>query len=250
MATGRLRQALEDADAALEARRGDGDGAKELRRMEAAVEELRKHVASLPMAERGGPAQELVDFERRLARRQAAFKVSRAEASREALFAARAEKPAAARRRGPGSQEEAEHAEAKSLSQARDSMRGELERMQQLGQNLDSTSKTISASQDQYQTYDRKLADAAKVLGQLKRKTEEDSKYIWWSFLFFLSVCAYIVLKRLKVFRMIYYGASWTAWSGSTAAGAAQGVLSQAMAAYQQACEHFGIPSAFDVQVE
>ena len=37
-------------------------------------------------------------------------------------------------------------------------------------------------------------------------KTEEDSRYIWWSFYFFMAVVAYIVLRRLKVFKMIYYG--------------------------------------------
>merc|ERR1712224_40352 len=40
-------------------------------------------------------------------------------------------------------------------------------------------------------------ASAKQVLGQLKRRTEEDSKYIWWSFGFFISCVVYIILKRI-----------------------------------------------------
>merc|ERR1712032_778336 len=95
-----------------------------------------------------------------------------------------------------------------------------------------------------------RLDHAAKLLGNLKRKTEEDTKYIKWSFMFFLSVVAYIVLKRLKVFRLMYLGASWTMWSGASAASFLQRCGTQLVDWYRGFCQLVGIPSMSDSQIE
>ncbi|CAE7223430.1 unnamed protein product, partial [Symbiodinium sp. CCMP2456] len=113
------------------------------------------------------------------------------------------------------SAEDAERSEVLALQAARDKMQEELHRMQYVGESLEGSSSTIGRTQTAMQEYDSKLASAAKALGQLKRRMEEDSRYIWWSFYFFLAVVAYIVLRRLKVFKMMHYGASWTAWLGA-----------------------------------
>eukprot|EP00439_Symbiodinium_sp_Y106_P050373 s2483_g6.t1 len=123
------------------------------------------------------------------------------------------------------SAEDAERSEVLALQAARDKMQEELHRMQY--ESLEGSSSTIGKTQTAMQEYDSKLASAAKALGQLKRRMEEDSRYIWWSFYFFLAVVAYIVLRRLKVFKMMYYGASWTAWSGNTVLGTVQSIYLQ-----------------------
>ncbi|CAK9075060.1 unnamed protein product [Durusdinium trenchii] len=119
-------------------------------------------------------------------------------------------------------QEEAEHNEVLELKNARDQMRNQLDRMHYVNENLQDSSRTIGKTKDAMQEYDSKLASAAKALGQLKRKTEEDSRYIWWSFYFFIGVVAYIVLRRLKVFKMIYYGISFGMWSTGSVLEAVQ----------------------------
>merc|ERR1712085_221591 len=92
---------------------------------------------------------------------------------------------------------------------------GTLEQIHEVQKRLDETSDTIAASQAQYSVFDLKLKDASQLLGQLKKRTEQDTKYIWYSFWFFISVCAFIVLRRLKVFRMLYLAFLATWWSGA-----------------------------------
>lgn len=116
------------------------------------------------------------------------------------------------------SQDANDRAEVSSLLRSRDKMSETFGRMSAVGDILDGSSQRLSQANDQLVEYGSKLDSASKVLGNLKRKSEEDSRYIWWSFLFFLSVVAYIVLRRLKVFRMLFFGASWGAWSGTKVA--------------------------------
>merc|ERR1712232_1160137 len=100
--------------------------------------------------------------------------------------------------------EENNRAEVQKLTQTRDRMRNVVGQMETGMEHLEVSSKSIGSTQDQYRIYDEKLASASAVLGHLKKKTEQDSKYIWWSFLFFISVVVYIVLKRLKVFKLMF----------------------------------------------
>ncbi|CAE8622272.1 unnamed protein product, partial [Polarella glacialis] len=204
------------------------------------------------LGKQAGTSEKCQSFRRRLAEHRTVLQARQESDARERLLPTADANGGERRRIAPkaSSQDEAERSEVFALAGARDKMRDELQRMQYVAENLEGSSKTIGATKEQYQTYDSKLADAAKALGDLKRKTEEDSRYIWWSFGFFLAVVAYIVLRRLKVFAMIYYGASFTAWSGSTVAGVAQGGLSTIAGLYQQFCELLGIPSAFDVQLD
>merc|ERR1712228_207179 len=108
-------------------------------------------------------------------------------------------------------------------------------------EQLDSSGKLIGATQDQYRIYEEKLDSASKVLGHLKRKTEEDSKYIWYSFISFLFVVAWIVLRRLKVFRMLYWGGSWAMWSGTSVWGLGRSAVTRLGSFYQSFCELLGI---------
>merc|ERR1712019_230952 len=86
----------------------------------------------------------------------------------------------------PQSREEGERAQVVQLAETRNQMLTEFERFQDLTASLAGQSKTMSATQDQYQEYESKLKQASQKLGQLKRKMEDDTKYIWYSFSFFI----------------------------------------------------------------
>eukprot|EP00405_Crypthecodinium_cohnii_P029981 CAMPEP_0206498356 /NCGR_PEP_ID=MMETSP0324_2-20121206/50923_1 /ASSEMBLY_ACC=CAM_ASM_000836 /TAXON_ID=2866 /ORGANISM="Crypthecodinium cohnii, Strain Seligo" /LENGTH=147 /DNA_ID=CAMNT_0053984483 /DNA_START=43 /DNA_END=482 /DNA_ORIENTATION=+ len=138
----------------------------------------------------------------------------RANKSDEAGPRRRAGAGAAGKKKG---EEEDQQAAYRALTQARNDMGQTLGHFQEVQQRLNETSQTFDATKRQYDDFDFKMKSASQLLGQLKRRTEQDSKYIWWSFCFFLSVVAYIVLKRMRVFRMMHFGASWTYWTGSVA---------------------------------
>merc|ERR1712048_1137876 len=103
-------------------------------------------------------------------------------------------------------------------SRTRDQMAYVVNQMETTLGHLERDSKRLREGQAAVDRYAEKLDSASKVLGHLKKKTEEDSRYILWSFGFFMSVVAYIVLRRLKVFKMLYFGASTTWWASSSTA--------------------------------
>jgi hypothetical protein len=75
---------------------------------------------------------------------------------------------------------------------------------------IDETSRTIGNVNDKYSEYKTKLASAANRLKELKTKMENDDKYIYYSFIFFLSVSGYIFLKRVKVIAITQWFATGT----------------------------------------
>jgi hypothetical protein len=85
------------------------------------------------------------------------------------------------------------------LLQARQEMQTELHRMRSTAAVIDDTSRTIGTVKDKYNDYKTKLASAANRLKELKSKMESDDKYIYYSFIFFLTVSGYVFLKRVKV---------------------------------------------------
>lgn len=191
---------------------------------------LEQTVGSLP----GGAAAATLreDYARRLAGHKAAFQQAAESGDRERLFEDRAGKPTKHSSAAMKSKDENDQAEVASLLRSRDRMHETFGRMAAAGDGLEKSSSRISDTQDAYNTYSIKLASASKALGHLKKKTEEDSKYIWWSFIFFMITVAYIVLRRLKVFRIIFAGASWTWWSGVLVADVVQSVSLNLAEAY------------------
>lgn len=250
-------------DACLQAGEASASAREVLARMEQSLSRIRAQSSSLPEEQCQTAIRKCAEYEDRLKRHRTMLQ-SRAEAgARDQLFERRGDRETSSQQR-PESQEENDRSEVAALAQARDEMRSQLTRMEGVGGTLDNTSRTIGKTQTQYETYSARLASASKVLGDLKRKTEEDAKYIWWSFYFFIAVVVYIFLKRLKVFKILYWSATWTWWSGGQAAnlvGQGAGLLGegaslmqtawlQFQAGYAGFCELLGIPSAFDVEVE
>merc|ERR1712048_949036 len=124
-------------------------------------------------------------------------------------------------------------------SRTRDQMAYVVSQMETTLGQLEGDSKRLREGQAAVDRYAEKLDSASKVLGHLKKKTEEDSRYILWSFGFFMSVVAYIVLRRLKVFRLLYFGASSTWWAGSTTAGVIGSVFTRLADVYESFCLTF-----------
>lgn len=230
--TGLLRE-LQDYDEILaselreSASFGRVDVRETLLQMERSLRSLKSQLGSVPAEQRTQISNRCKDFERHLQGHRQSLERRSHDVSRTRLFNG---KPSAKVK--PTTHEENEREEVRSLARTRDKMQTELQRMNAITETLEHTSSTIKGTRTQYKTYNSALATASKVLGDLKRKTEDDSKYIWWSFLFFLSVVAYIVLRRMKVFRMIYLGFSWTWWSGMSVVGVGQSIASQTSRCY------------------
>ncbi|VWU52532.1 protein transport protein SEC20, putative, partial [Hepatocystis sp. ex Piliocolobus tephrosceles] len=51
--------------------------------------------------------------------------------------------------------------------------------------------------------FESKLKSSAQLILSIRKKAEKDSKYVWYSFFFFISVCCYIILRRLGFIRAI-----------------------------------------------
>lgn len=112
-------------------------------------------------------------------------------------------------------QEENDQAELRTMLQGRDKMNETVSRMSEASNRLGSQSEGIVELNKLNTEYTSKLKTAADVLGDLKKRTEEDSRYIWWSFCFFCLVVTHILLKRLKVYKLGFAALNWTWWSGA-----------------------------------
>ena len=85
------------------------------------------------------------------------------------------------------------------MLQARKEMQTELHKLRTTASVIEESSKSIGSVRSKYQAYKLSIANASNTLKQLKTKMENDDKYIYYSFLFFLCVSGYIFLKRVKI---------------------------------------------------
>ncbi len=103
---------------------------------------------------------------------------------------------------------------------ARKEMETELQRMRSTTAVIEESSRTIGSVNEKYTMYGSSLSKATKTLKALKTKMENDDKYIYYSFVFFLCVSGYVLLKRVKViaittwFASKFYGVA--TWIGSS----------------------------------
>ncbi|CBZ55829.1 conserved hypothetical protein [Neospora caninum Liverpool] len=94
----------------------------------------------------------------------------------------------------------------KRQSQLRDTravMAEELQRMQETQRQLQKSSAAIEQTESTYNVFGDRLASAKGILAALKKRAETDSQLIWFAFLFFLGCCAFVVLRRLGIIRLI-----------------------------------------------
>lgn len=95
--------------------------------------------------------------------------------------------------------EDSDTARKSQLLNARREMETELQRMRSTTTVIEESSKTIGSVNEKYTLYGTSLSKATKTLKALKTKMENDDKYIYYSFLFFLCVSGYVFLKRVKI---------------------------------------------------
>ncbi|KAF4662553.1 hypothetical protein FOL47_006192 [Perkinsus chesapeaki] len=82
-------------------------------------------------------------------------------------------------------------------------MRENVQRMRVTEDALTESSGKIKDVNDEYENnYSGALKTASEAMTSLKRRIDADDKYIWWSFLFFITVCVFIILKRLMIFSL------------------------------------------------
>ena len=94
------------------------------------------------------------------------------------------------------------------LLHARKEMETELQRMRSTTAVIEESSRTIGSVNEKYTMYGSSLSKATKTLKALKTKMENDDKYIYYSFVFFLCVSGYVLLKRVKVIAITSWFAS------------------------------------------
>ncbi|CRG97558.1 protein transport protein SEC20, putative [Plasmodium gallinaceum] len=89
------------------------------------------------------------------------------------------------------------------LKDTRKMMIDEVNRMKNVKSELLDSSQKLKKQDEIFNSFEMKLKSSAQLIFSLKKKAENDTRYVWYSFFFFLSVCIYIILRRLGFIRAI-----------------------------------------------
>eukprot|EP00922_Rhytidocystis_sp_ex-Travisia-forbesii_P023094 GHVS01033915.1.p1 GENE.GHVS01033915.1~~GHVS01033915.1.p1 ORF type:complete len:160 (-),score=20.32 GHVS01033915.1:145-624(-) len=95
-----------------------------------------------------------------------------------------------------------------SLLETKAMMLNELERMHVTHEHLVKSSKHISQNDQIFAQYASAASSAGSLLSYMKRRSEMDSLWVWYSFVFFVAVCVFIIGKRLTLWRFMF-GLVW-----------------------------------------
>eukprot|EP01054_Gregarina_sp_Poly1_P010133 Gregarina_sp_Poly_1__10132@NODE_691_length_6736_cov_671_948118_g521_i0_p5_GENE_NODE_691_length_6736_cov_671_948118_g521_i0NODE_691_length_6736_cov_671_948118_g521_i0_p5_ORF_typecomplete_len251_score35_14Sec20/PF03908_13/9_1e07Sec20/PF03908_13/1_8e04LRR19TM/PF15176_6/7_1LRR19TM/PF15176_6/1_6e02DUF2628/PF10947_8/0_7_NODE_691_length_6736_cov_671_948118_g521_i032544006 len=94
-------------------------------------------------------------------------------------------------------------------------MQAELLRMEKIDQGLGEISGNIDKSSSLSGMYNNELRRARVFFAKVLTKAEDDRRYLQWSWLFLCGVCIYIILKRLNILRLGYWGLRLVLWVAS-----------------------------------
>lgn len=89
------------------------------------------------------------------------------------------------------------------LEDTKKMMIDEVNRMKNVKSELVESSDKLKKQSAIFNSFETKIRSSAQLIVTLKKKAETDTKYVWYSFFFFLTVCVYIVLRRLGFIRAI-----------------------------------------------
>ncbi|CRH02418.1 protein transport protein SEC20, putative [Plasmodium relictum] len=89
------------------------------------------------------------------------------------------------------------------LKDTRKMMMDEVNRMKNVKSELLESSQKLKKQDEIFNSFEMKLRSSAQLIFSLKKKAENDTRYVWYSFFFFLSICIYIILRRLGFIRAI-----------------------------------------------
>lgn len=89
------------------------------------------------------------------------------------------------------------------LEDTKKMMIDEVNRMRNVKYELIKSSDKLKKQDETFNSFETKIKSSAQLVFSLKRKAESDTKYVWISFFFFLTVCVYIILRRLGFIRAV-----------------------------------------------
>ncbi|SBT82332.1 protein transport protein SEC20, putative [Plasmodium ovale] len=87
------------------------------------------------------------------------------------------------------------------LKDTKKMMIDEINRMKNVRSELIESSQMLRKQNEIFKAFESKLRYSAQLIFSLKKRAENDGRYVWYSFFFFLSICAYIILRRLGFIR-------------------------------------------------
>ncbi|SBT80699.1 protein transport protein SEC20, putative [Plasmodium malariae] len=87
------------------------------------------------------------------------------------------------------------------LKDTKKMMIDEINRMKNVRSELLESSQKLRKQDEIFNIFESKLKSSAQLILSLKQKAQNDTRYVWYSFFFFLSVCFYIILRRLGFIR-------------------------------------------------
>ncbi|SCO69755.1 protein transport protein SEC20, putative [Plasmodium vivax] len=85
------------------------------------------------------------------------------------------------------------------LKDTKQMMIEEINRMKSVRSELLESSHKLRKQDQIFNMFESKIKSSTQLLFSLKKKAQNDTRYVWYSFFFFLSVCSYIILRRLGV---------------------------------------------------
>ncbi|KJP88206.1 hypothetical protein AK88_02153 [Plasmodium fragile] len=85
------------------------------------------------------------------------------------------------------------------LKDTKQMMIEEINRMKSVRSELLESSHKLRKQDQIFYMFESKIKSSTELLFSLKKKAQHDTRYVWYSFLFFLSVCSYIILRRLGI---------------------------------------------------
>ncbi|EUD68854.1 hypothetical protein C922_00542 [Plasmodium inui San Antonio 1] len=85
------------------------------------------------------------------------------------------------------------------LKDTKQMMIDEINRMKSVRSELLESSQKLRKQDQIFNMFESKIKSSTQLLFSLKKKAQNDTRYVWYSFFFFLSVCSYIIMRRLGV---------------------------------------------------
>ncbi|SCM26049.1 protein transport protein SEC20, putative [Plasmodium chabaudi chabaudi] len=79
----------------------------------------------------------------------------------------------------------------------------EINRMKNVRSELLESSQKLKKQNEIFNIFEEKIRSSANLIFSLKKKADSDARYVWYSFFLFLSVCGYIIMRRLGLIRAI-----------------------------------------------
>ena len=128
----------------------------------------------------------------------------------------------------PNAKKDDREAETRALLATKSQLQSELGRFNAAQAKLEESSSTIFGIHSEYLDFRVSLKKAGEAVVALRRRIESDDRWIWWSFLYFMTVVAWVVSRRIGLvwvlswfmrFTTSFMGAVVPRWSSDAVVG-------------------------------